>query len=120
MSNLIKEERIIKEYKRLDKIYSFLSGETRSINDGLIRRAAYMLVTLEDYEKDLDEGGYVESFQQSPSVPAYERKRPVAELYGTMNKNYQAIMKQLNDLMPKQDNIPKDDGFDDHLNSRDD
>lgn len=117
MKELSKEERINKEIARLDKIYSFLSKETRSINDGLIRRAAYMLVTLEDYERDLDEKGYVEQFQQSPSVPSYERKRPVAELYGTMNKNYQAIMKQLNDLMPKHEYTPPDDGFDEFINN---
>jgi hypothetical protein len=60
-----------------------------------------MRVTLEDYEADLDAGGYVELFTQSEKTDPYERERPVARLYNTMNKNYQSIMKQLSDKMPE-------------------
>jgi hypothetical protein len=89
------------------------------LNDGLIKRAAYMLVTLEDYELDLDTRGYVEQFSQSEKLEPYEMERPVARLYNTMNKNYQSIMKQLSELIPKPDLMPRGDGFDDFLN-RDD
>lgn len=60
-----------------------------------------MRVSLEDMEADLDERGFVEFFSQSEKTEPYERERPVARLYNTLNKNYQSIMKQLSDLVPK-------------------
>jgi hypothetical protein len=96
-----KEERIRAELKRLEDIFIDLDVNTRAMLDGLLRRAAYMRITLEDYESDLDTGGYVEQFSQSEKLEPYERERPVARLYNTMNKNYQCIMKQLFDTLPE-------------------
>ena len=79
-----------------------------------------MRVTLEIYEKDLDENGYVESFTQSEKTEPYERERPVARLYNTMNKNYQSIIKQLTDLLPAEVQKMEDDNFDDFVSNRDD
>lgn len=119
---LMKDDRIKKEEARLRKIYKNIKEENKSIIDGLIQRAAYMRITLEDYEKDLDSGGYVELFTQSANTPPYERERPVARLYSTMNKNYQTIIKQLGDLLPKDNNIKAEnsDGFDEFVGERDD
>lgn len=99
--DLPKDRRISKEEKRLRKSYENIPDDKMTIADGLIRRAAYMRVTLEDYERDLDEGGYVEMFSQSDKTEPYERERPVARLYNSMNTNYQKIIKQLSDLLPK-------------------
>ena len=98
-----KETRTKKELKRLLEIFKDLDENTMSVMDGLIKRAAYMRVTLEDYEKDLDENGYVEGFKQSESLDAYERVRPVANLYNTMNKNYQSMIKMLTDKLPSKE-----------------
>jgi hypothetical protein len=101
MKELTKDERISKENKRLRAIYADLPSDVLELYDGLIHRAAYMRVALEDYETDLDARGYVESFSQSEKLDPYERERPVARLYNTMNKNYQSIMKQLADRLPE-------------------
>jgi hypothetical protein len=98
---LTKAERIKLEEARLRKIYTNIKEENKSIVDGVIQRAAFMRIQLEIYEADLDEKGYTELFTQSPNTPPYERERPVARLYSTMNKNYQTIIKQLSDLLPK-------------------
>lgn len=100
-----KSDRILKEDKRLRTMYKDLPKDAMSLYDGIIRRAAYMRVTLEDYEADLDANGYVELFSQSEKTEPYERERPVARLYNTMNKNYQSIMKQLGDAMPEQTGV---------------
>jgi len=117
---LSKEERINKELKRLKKNYSKIKEGKMSVVDGLIYRAAYMRITLEDYEKDINENGNTEPFTQSLNTPPYDRERPVARLYNAMNKNYQSIIRQLSDLLPKQNHELKDDGFDDFINSRTD
>lgn len=121
-TELPKDKRISNEEKRLRKSYKDIPKKLMTVADGLIRRAAYMLVTLEDYETDLDAKGYVEMFSQSPNTPAYERERPVARLYNTMNKNYQSLIKQLAELLPKEPDKPKaaDDGFDKFVSDRDD
>lgn len=117
--DLTKVERIKKEERRLRRIYNRIDKDNKAIIDGLIQRAAYMRVTLEDYEEDLDTGGYTEMFTQSINTPPYERERPVARLYNTMNKNYQSIIKQLSDLVPKEVKaVEEDDGFADFISSR--
>lgn len=112
---LTKDERIKKEERRLKRIYKNIDKDNKAIIDGLIQRAAYMRVTLEDWENDIDENGYVEMFTQSEKTDPYERERPVARLYNTMNKNYQSIIKQLSDLVPKPEPKQEDDGFDSFL-----
>lgn len=117
---LTKFERISKEDKRLRRIYKDIKKDRLATVDGLIRRAAYMRITLEDMEIDLDEKGFVEMFSQSEKTEPYERERPIARLYNTMNKNYQSIVKQLSELIPKE--VPQNetnDGFDDFVNDRD-
>lgn len=119
-AEITKDERIAKEEKRLRQIYKNIDKDNKAIIDGLIQRAAYMRVTLEDWEKDIDLNGFIEMFTQSEKTAPYERERPVIRLYNTMNKNYQSIIKQLSDLVPKQSAKEKDDGFDDFINGRDD
>ncbi len=117
---LSRDERITREEKRLRRIYKNISKDQKAIIDGLIQRAAYMRVTLEEWEKDIIENGYYEMFTQSDKTEPYERERPVARLYNTMNKNYQNIIKQLTDLVPKEQPKTKNDGFDDFVNGRED
>ena len=117
---LTKSERISTEEARLRKNYKEIKRDKAAIVDGLIRRAAYMRISLEDMENDLDDKGFYELFSQSESQEPYERERPVARQYQSMNKNYQSIIKQLSDLLPKE--LPKsegDDGFESFVMSRD-
>ena len=99
--DLTKDERINREEKRLRKVYRILDKDRLAVADGLIRRAAFMRVTLEDMEIDLDENGFVEMFTQSEKTEPYEKERVVARHYQQTNKNYQAIIKQLSDLLVK-------------------
>ncbi|QNG60383.1 hypothetical protein H4O14_02315 [Bacillus sp. PAMC26568] len=118
---LTKEQRIAKEERRLKSIFKALPKDVMSSVDGIIRRAAFMRVTLEDMERDLDENGFTELFSQSEKLEPYERERPVARLYNTMNKNYQSIVKQLSDQVPKPKIDPKvnSDGFEEFVSERD-
>lgn len=116
---LSKSERITNEEERLRKNYNDIQSDKLAIVDGLIRRAAYMRVTLEDMEIDLDTNGFYELFSQSENQEPYERERPVARQYQTMNKNYQSIIKQLADLLPKEVSKEEDDGFESFVMSRD-
>lgn len=116
--DLARNERIKKEERRLKRIYKNVDKDNKAIIDGLIQRAAYMRVALEDWELDIMENGIVEMFTQSDKTDPYERERPVARLYNTMNKNYQSIIKQLSDLVPKPEPKQEDDGFEDFVNGK--
>jgi len=96
------EERIKDEDKRLRKIYKDLPADVLKLYDGLIKRAAFMRVALEDYEKDLNESGHTEMFTQSEKTEPYERERPVVRLYNSMVRNYKDVMKQLAEKLPDQ------------------
>lgn len=114
-----KDKRIKKEENRLKKIYKNIEDNKKDTVIGLIQRLAYLRITLEDFEKDLDENGFVEWFQQGDKQAPYERKRPVADLYNTMNTAYQKGIKQLTYLLPKETVVKEeDDGFDEFVNSR--
>lgn len=113
-----KDERINAEIKRLKAIFTKLSTKEKKFLEPLIQRAAYMKIQLEDYEKDLLENGYVEMFSQSDKQAPYERERPVARLYTTLNGNYQKIMKQLSDHIEHVPVKEKSDGFEEFVNSR--
>lgn len=95
-----KAERIKKEENKLKRIFKNLDENKKRTVEGLIKRAAFMRASLEDFEEDLDLNGFVEEFAQSEKQEPYERKRPVADLYNTMNTSYQKIIKQLTDLLP--------------------
>lgn len=113
-----KQELIKKEIARLTIVFKEVSKRDKNIIDGLIKRAGFMRVTLEIMENDLDINGFVEMFSQSEKTDPYERERPIARLYNTMNKNYQGIIKQLADFVGKEPAKVKSDGFDDFVNSK--
>lgn len=113
------EKRIRAEVRKLNAVYKNLDKAKKAIADGLIKRAAFLRVSLEDMEEDIKENGLTESFKQSEKLEPYERERPVSKIYSTMNKNYQTISKQLSDLAKE---IPKEspsDGFDEFVNEED-
>lgn len=96
-----KESRIRKEENRLKKIFKDVEENKKRTVEGLIKRAAFMRICLEDFEVDLDKNGFTEEFQQGEKQLPYERKRPVADLYNAMNTSYQKIIKQLTDILPE-------------------
>ncbi|PFC69945.1 hypothetical protein CN290_28635 [Bacillus cereus] len=118
---LTKEERVKKEVNRLKRIYKEMPKDTLMVVEGLIVEAADLRVRLEYIRKDLDENGYDEMFSQSENQEPYERERPAARRYISMNKSYQTIMKQLGEYIPKPDHKKKedeDDGFERFVQNR--
>lgn len=122
MPKVTKESRISKELARLNEIYADLPPKKKALALGLIDRAAWMRIECEDLEADLRVNGWTEPFSQSTNMAPYDRARPAGQTYQTLNANYQKIMKQLDGMLPvAEKNVqPKDDGFDDFVNGRDD
>ncbi len=116
-----KEERINEEEMRLREIYKNIEENSKNLFDGLIPRAAFLRITLEDLEADLNKQGFVEQFTQSEKTDPYERERPSARQYNQLTKNYQNAIKQLDSKLPKVDfQSSQDDGFDSFVSGRND
>lgn len=88
------------EIKRLSVLFDALADNKKSLAQGLIAQAARLRVRLDQLNADIQENGLTELFQQSEKVDPYTRERPEAALFVKLDKNYQAIMRQLTDLLP--------------------
>ena len=105
-----KDERIRKTKRKFKSLLKEMGKDKLKAADGLITRIAFMQVTLEDLEADINENGTTELFSQTKDIE-YERERPASAIYNKMIKNYTTATKQLFDLLPESDknmSIPKE------------
>lgn len=96
------------EIKRLLTIYSNLQPKQKELAQGLIAQAARIRIRLDELNADIEENGLVELFQQSEKVEPYWRERPQAQLFVKLDKNYQTIIRQLNDMLPPEEEADDD------------
>ena len=115
-----KEERIRSERNRLNKQYRSLPAARKALAAGLVERAAFMRIELDDLEADLRANGWTEKFQQSPNCDPYDRARPQGQTFQSMSANYLKIIKQLDSLLPQETAAATTDDFDNFVDGRDD
>jgi hypothetical protein len=96
---LTKEERIIKEISRLKKLFKDLPVNTMKKVNSLIENAAFMTITLEDLQEEINRKGPVSEYQNGQNQWG-TKKSPEVEVYNAMIKNHMGVIKQLTDLMP--------------------
>ena len=95
------DKAVKREIARLKKLYQDIDPKEKTIVEGLIVQAARLRVSLDILWDDIIDKGDVELFTQSDKTEPYERERPVARLFNSRDKNYQTIIKQLNDRLPE-------------------
>lgn len=120
-TGLIKDEIIEKEYKKLSGIYTKLNTKTKKSINSLMNEAAFMSASLYELRQIINAKGYTEEYQNGANQKGVKKSSEI-EIYNTMIKNYSAVMKQLTDLLPKEEPKVKieNDGFDDFIDSRED
>ena len=84
-----------REKKEIRKKYNKVKPGKELPFARLVEQAARCRVLLDLLFEDLSQNGWTELFSQSPNTPPYERERPAARLYASYDKNYLAILKQL-------------------------
>ena len=89
------------EVARLTEIYRGLPPKQFALAQGLIIQAARLRVRLDKLWAELEEKGETEWFTQSDKTDPYERERPASRTFTATDKSYQSIIKQLNDMIPK-------------------
>ena len=96
---LTKEEKISKEIKKLAKIFSGIDGNKRQTVEHLIEMAAFMAISLAEYQDIINAEGYTEEYQNGKNQ--YGRKQSEAvKSHIAMMKNYSAVIKQLLEMVP--------------------
>lgn len=105
-----KEKRICEEIKKLNKLFTGVDLKTKKAVHSLIENTAFMAITLEDLQKEINKNGVVDEYKNGENQYG-KKKSPQVEIYGAMIKNHMTAMKQLTDLLPRQNKTPEDDGF---------
>lgn len=116
------KDKIIKAEKRkLSGIYSRLDKKTKKAVESLIDEAAFMAASLYELRQIIDEKGYTEEYQNGANQKGVKKCSEV-EIYNTMIKNYMSTVKQLTDLLPKEQDkvkVEMGDDFMDFVRGRD-
>lgn len=98
------------ETERLQTVYANLQPKQKQLAEGLIAQAARLRVQLDKLNTDIRKNGLTELFTNSDKIDPYTRERPEANLFIKLDKNYQAIIRQLNEMLP-----PEEDNDDDEI-----
>ena len=98
------------ETERLQAVYKNMQPKQKQLAQGLIVQAARLRVQLDKLNADIRKNGLTELYSQSDKIDPYDRERPAAALFIKVDKNYQAIIRQLNEMLP-----PEEDTGDDEI-----
>lgn len=95
------EKRVSEEVKRFNNLFKDIPKSQKELAEGLIIQAARLRILLDDNWKDILENGEYEKFKQSENQIPFDRRRPIVENYDNRDKTYQAIIKQLTEMLPQ-------------------
>ena len=99
MAEKTREQRITKEKRRLLKLFKDLEPNKQQTCRALIDRAAFITVSLEDLEVQLNEIGFTEYYQNGETQSGW-KKSAAADVHISLTKNLNTIIKQLLELVP--------------------
>lgn len=99
MAKIKKTTRIDREKQRLLDIFAGLDENKLSTCYALIDRAAFITVSLEDLEEQLNKTGWVETYQNGENQCGM-KKAAAADVHISLTKNLNAIIKQLLEFVP--------------------
>ena len=94
-----KADLIKKETRRLKKIFKDLEPNKLKTVDALIARAAFITISLQELEEQLNRDGWVEEYQNGRNQCGL-KKSAAAEVHISLTKNLSTIMKQLIEMVP--------------------
>lgn len=118
---LTKDERVKAEMGKLKKTFEDLDLDSRKMQvaESLIKNAAFMAVTLEDLQEEINKNGVVSTYQNGENQWG-TKQSPEAQTYISLINRYNSVMKQLIDLLPEEKHRDAKDVFDEFVNSRPD
>lgn len=101
---------ITTEKNKLLNVFKDSESNIKKIATPLIENASYMKVELAHLKKYNIKNGIKEVYMNGKGQFGY-KESVESKTYNTMIKNYIAVIKQLNEILPKGKTINADDGF---------
>lgn len=86
-----------------------MDSDSARLGLNLLVEAEFMKKTLKKLKKDINDNGVITEMSQGDY--SIQRANPSLTQYNSLVKNYNATIKQISDILPKEDS-PIDDGFD--------
>lgn len=118
LSKSKQDELINAEINKMLEQFKEISDDKRKLAMRLIERAAFMTITLQILEDNIKAKGPTYLFEQGAQKMIIEN--PSQKSYNTMINRYTTIYDKLISLLPKEEKITEEDGFDDFVNGRED
>ena len=101
---LEKDKRVKGEIERLTSILEELEidSQKKEVAKSLIENAAFMAITLQDLQNEINREGVVSRYQNGENQWG-TKQSPEASTYISLVNRHNAVMKQLIDLLPKEE-----------------
>lgn len=97
-----REDRIRSEIDRIAVFYAAMDANQKALIIPLIQNAAFMRVTLDDLQEEIEKNGVVEKYQNGQNQFGYKQSSAL-QSYNSLIKNYAAVNKTLSMMMPRED-----------------
>ena len=94
-----KKDKIKYHMTRLRGVYRNLDENKKKVVEPLIKNAAFMTVTLEELQEDINENGYTDTYQNGANQHGTKQSEAV-KTHISMTRNHAAIIKTLAELAP--------------------
>ena len=95
------------DFKELKKHFESIDSKKSKIGLSLLEEAIFMKKTLDSLKKEIDANGVVVPMSQGKY--SIDRANPALSQYNSLIKNYQNCMKQITELLPKNESGNEDD-----------
>jgi len=112
-----KEDRIALEVERLNTLLAGVGVARLTGVEKLIDNAAFMAITLEDLQVEINANGCVVEYKNGENQYG-TKKSPEVEAYSNLMQRYLAAMKQLIDLLPAEEAPAKSDPLMDFVGNK--
>lgn len=101
-----KEKRIAAERERLGALFADLDENQQQTAAGLISSAAFLRVTLEDLEAEINAAGCIEEYTNGANQCGY-KVSAACQAYAQLNTKYQSTIQKLLKIVPPAPKKPK-------------
>jgi hypothetical protein len=99
MAEKTREQRIKAEKSRLRKLCKDLPENKKAIALPLVEQAAFMRITLDDLQEEINEAGCVEEYQNGRNQSGFKTTAAL-QAYNSTVKNYAAVCERLDRILP--------------------
>lgn len=106
---MAKKSKSSSNIKELKEVFENMNNDKKKLALPLLEKAEFLEDTLNKLKLKVKEDGVVTMMSQG--AYSIERENPALKSYNTTIKNFTTIIKQLNDMLPKEELLQDDDGF---------